>query len=293
MSNNWNNDERKTQKTIIFVLVIIMLLLVIAILGVLFFKLLSEYKSESTSDTAILTTVSDTTKATTTTKTTTTTTTTVKATTKALTTTKETTTKQTTTPAPTTVKVIAAPKASIQASLYDESNYPNQGVTVYLSVSGNYVSYSYKISTYSPDGSVNISNGTSSASNLEITAFSGGLTKIVADVTPYNSDGITGDTVTATYVPSSGGKSNASSIVPCTRYGQIYAPGGGPINGYSTSYIVNGGGYSCTRVDLMDQWHVTAVNSFSASDGTTYYELYDTDDGDYYGWVPSYNISFY
>lgn len=294
MNDNWNNDERKPQKTIIFILVIIILLMIIAILGVVFFKVLSGDKSNSNSDPVAVTTIADTTKATTTTeKTTTATTTTVKATTKELTTTKETTTKQTTTPAPTTVKVTAAPAtASISISPQPISG---NGTCLLMSVNGNYSYFTYEI--YADfEGQKNILRKSGTSYDKSYLYQDGStVSNFVFYVTPYNSDGVAGSKVSMNY----NGELSlietkaASSTVPCTRYGQIYAPGGGPINGYSTSYIVNGGGYSCTRVDLMDQWHVTAVNSFSASDGTTYYELYDTDDGDYYGWVPSYNISFY
>lgn len=86
--------------------------------------------------------------------------------------------------------------------------------------------------------------------------------------------------------------SSANIVTPCTIYGQIHAPDGGPINGYATSYIVEGGEYSCQRVDLMNNWHVTAVNSFTKN-GVTWYELYDTDDGDYYGWLDEDHIKFY
>ena len=42
----------------------------------------------------------------------------------------------------------------------------------------------------------------------------------------------------------------------------------------------------------MDNWHVTAVSSYTKN-GITWYELYDTDDGDYYGWLDEDHIDFY
>lgn len=41
----------------------------------------------------------------------------------------------------------------------------------------------------------------------------------------------------------------------------------------------------------MDNWHVTAVR-YCIVNGITWYELYDSDDGDYYGWVDEDHIDF-
>ena len=184
----------------------------------------------------------------------------------------------------------AAPKAKITASLVEEPAL--QGVTVYLVVTGNYSSYSYKKYEYDPGGSYSTNEGTSSAGKLEITAFSGGVSKVVVDVTPYNSDGIAGDTVSATYVPGSGGSSNNKTVTSCTKYGTIYSPSGNKVDGLTRSYLIDGGSATYERHDLKHGWHVTAVNQYF--DGSSYwYELYDSDDGDYYGWVAAGNISFY
>ena len=184
----------------------------------------------------------------------------------------------------------AAPKAKITASLVEEPAL--QGVTVYLVVTGDYSSYSYKKYEYDPGGSYSTNEGTSSAGKLEITAFSGGVSKVVVDVTPYNSDGIAGDTVSATYVPGSGGSSNNKAVTSCTKYGTIYSPSGNKVDGLTRSYLIDGGAATYERHDLTHGWHVTAVNQYF--DGSSYwYELYDSDDGDYYGWVAAGNISFY
>ena len=184
----------------------------------------------------------------------------------------------------------AAPKAKIIASLVEEPAL--QGVTVYLVVTGDYSSYSYKKYEYDPGGSYSTNEGTSSAGKLEITAFSGGVSKVVVDVTPYNSDGIAGDTVSATYVPGSGGSSNNKTVTSCTKYGTIYSPSGNKVDGLTRSYLIDGGAATYERHDLTHGWHVTAVNQYF--DGSSYwYELYDSDDGDYYGWVAAGNISFY
>lgn len=67
---------------------------------------------------------------------------------------------------------------------------------------------------------------------------------------------------------------------------------GGVVPGYTTDYIVNGGACETVRKSLGDTWHVTAKNKCT-NYGTTWYELWDTDDNDYYGWVDSNNIDFY
>ena len=181
----------------------------------------------------------------------------------------------------------SAPKASITASLIEEPAL--QGVTVYLVVSGDYSSYSYTSYVYDAGGGTpSAKNGNSSSGKVEITAFSGGVSKVVVEVTPYNSDGVAGDTISTTYTP----KAKNPSVTSCTKYGTIYSPNGNKVDGLTRSYLIDGGTAAYERHDLTHGWHVTAVNEYF--DGSTYwYELYDSDDGDYYGWVVSYNISFY
>ena len=67
---------------------------------------------------------------------------------------------------------------------------------------------------------------------------------------------------------------------------------GGKVVGFTTDYVVNGGSVGIVRSDLGDTWHVTAKNS-CISYGIVWYELWDSDDGDYYGWVDSNYIDFY
>ena len=119
------------------------------------------------------------------------------------------------------------------------------------------------------------------------------VSHFVFNVTPYNSDGIAGAPVSLNYngelsLP----PSNYSFVTSCTKYGTIYSPSGSKVDGLTRSYLIDGGAATYERHDLTHGWHVTAVNQYF--DGSTYwYELYDSDDGDYYGWVASYNISFY
>lgn len=67
---------------------------------------------------------------------------------------------------------------------------------------------------------------------------------------------------------------------------------GGIVAGYTTDYIVYNGAYDTVRKSLGDRWHVTAKNT-CFSNGITWYELWDSDDGDYYGWVDEDYIDFY
>lgn len=67
---------------------------------------------------------------------------------------------------------------------------------------------------------------------------------------------------------------------------------GGTVAGFTTDYVVNGGAVGKVRNSLGDTWHVTAKNT-CYNYGVTWYELWDSDDGDYYGWVDSNYIDFY
>ena len=67
---------------------------------------------------------------------------------------------------------------------------------------------------------------------------------------------------------------------------------GGIVSGYSTSYVCESEDISTVRKSLGDKWHVTAKNK-CFSYGIEWYELWDTDDGDYYGWVDASYIDFY
>ncbi len=85
------------------------------------------------------------------------------------------------------------------------------------------------------------------------------------------------------------GKSEYPEVYSCYKTGEI---NGSNVPGFTTSYIVNLGARSTVRDQLGNRWHVTAYN-YCYSYGHTWYELYDTDDGDYYGWVNGDCISFY
>ena len=82
-----------------------------------------------------------------------------------------------------------------------------------------------------------------------------------------------------------------ADITPCNLYGQL-STNGGIVEGYTADYVAFNGKKSTVRKDLKNAWHVRAAN-VCVSKGITWYELVDSDDGDYYGWVDSRYIWFY
>lgn len=90
---------------------------------------------------------------------------------------------------------------------------------------------------------------------------------------------------------SSSNSSSSSSSSITSMQGQINCHGG-TVAGFTTSYVVDGGACSTVRNSLGNTWHVTAKNVYY-NYGITWYELWDTDDGDYYGWVDANYIDFY
>lgn len=66
---------------------------------------------------------------------------------------------------------------------------------------------------------------------------------------------------------------------------------GGSVDGLTTSYVCNGGSYEVEH-HVENAWHVTAKAQYY-SYGILWYECWDTDDGDYYGWIDSAYIDFY
>lgn len=66
---------------------------------------------------------------------------------------------------------------------------------------------------------------------------------------------------------------------------------GNGVYGYTTNYVVYGGSKEIQH-KVQDTWHITAKNRCT-SYGVTWYECWDTDDGDYYGWIDANYLSFY
>lgn len=78
-------------------------------------------------------------------------------------------------------------------------------------------------------------------------------------------------------------------VYSCNYFGKINTHGLG-VTGFATSYVIDGGEVEEIRHRLGD-WHVKAVNWCYTKD-VLWYELYDADDGDYYGWVDAEYIDF-
>lgn len=115
----------------------------------------------------------------------------------------------------------------------------------------------------------------------------------VAYVTPYSDLGVAGDVITCDIPKEISGtiQTGGMSYPVDNMKGQINCHGG-TVAGFTTDYVVNGGAAQKVRDSLGDAWHVTAKNKCD-NYGVTWYELWDSDDGDYYGWVDSNYIDFY
>ena len=115
----------------------------------------------------------------------------------------------------------------------------------------------------------------------------------VAYVTPYSDFGVAGDVITCDIPKEISGtiQTGGMSYPVDNMKGQINCHGG-TVSGFTTDYVVNGGAVGKVRNSLGDTWHATAKNACD-NYGVTWYELWDSDDGDYYGWVDSNYIDFY
>lgn len=87
-------------------------------------------------------------------------------------------------------------------------------------------------------------------------------------------------------------QTDTGEIVPLyqTVYGQINCKGQS-VPGVATSYVCEGGTYSTVRKQLGDQWHIES-NRTCYNYGILWYECYDSQDGDYYGWINSEYLIF-
>lgn len=66
---------------------------------------------------------------------------------------------------------------------------------------------------------------------------------------------------------------------------------GNGVYGYTSDYVLYGGSQESER-KVQDGWHITAY-TMARSHGVLWYQCWDTDDGDYYGWIDSKYIDFY
>lgn len=88
---------------------------------------------------------------------------------------------------------------------------------------------------------------------------------------------------------SSSGSSPVTITSISPRKGQVAGNG---VYGYASSYACYSDGAQATQHKVENTWHITAKNT-CYSHGVTWYECWDTDDGDYYGWIDSNYLSFY
>lgn len=217
--------------------------------------------------------VQDSHETTTTDLTTTATTTTTKATT--VTTTVTTTTTIATTAKP-VVTTTAKPKPYVTASAktFLLSGYDGSKVRLYLD--GNFYKAYIKINGISYDTTV-LRSDFSDYVELPFNPIANPETTL--SVTPYDDAGNAGDTVTCAIPTDAEGTINTGGIL---------------IDGLNIRGQINchGGACGMVRQSLGDTWHITAKNS-CYNYGTNWYELWDSDDGDYYGWVDENYIDFY
>ncbi len=194
-------------------------------------------------------------------------------------------------PAQTTPPKSSKPTANISIEVEPPPAWAD-GDTFYLRVNGNYSYYEYDVYVGNEPGNYNgsPSHGTSSESRMRVTAGSD-ILYVYAIVTPVSATGEKGETVTTTgtnFHPS-----NAASGSPesCFLWGEINTHGG-VVAGFTTSYVVDGGAASHVRDELGNGWHIDAKRKY-ISHGIQWFEVYDSDDGDYYGWVDASYIDFY
>ena len=152
--------------------------------------------------------------------------------------------------------------------------------------------FSYVEVSYCTNEAGGGNNSYTSGSSSPIFLTSGSsFTSVTAYVTPYSADGVAGETVSCTGYASGTIQSGGTSYPVDNMKGQINCHGG-TVAGFTTDYVVNGGAVGKVRNSLGDTWHITAKNKCD-NYGITWYELWDSDDGDYYGWVDSSYIDFY
>lgn len=64
------------------------------------------------------------------------------------------------------------------------------------------------------------------------------------------------------------------------RKGEVKGDG---VYGYTTDYVCNGGPLEEQHA-VQNGWHITLKNAYF-SHGVRWFECWDSDDGDYYGWI--------
>ena len=188
---------------------------------------------------------------------------------------------------------VVADKAIVDGYVktYDLSGRDGTKIRLYLS--GNFAAVSVQIHNQEYTGDPEIYSKDDFDDYIELSFNAYAQPESVVYVTPYNDSGLAGDTITCKIPTTSSGIIQTSAAInPINNMnGQINCHGG-TVAGFTTDYVVNGGSVGTVRSSLGDEWHVTAKNSCT-NYGVIWYELWDSDDGDYYGWVDSNYIDFY
>ena len=170
----------------------------------------------------------------------------------------------------------------------------------------NQTNYSTEFNNGNSDGQVgivitenddlNVRAKPSTESDIISTVPKGGSVKIVSEENDWYKIDINSRTgyVLKKYVSLNGQQTkrqSSSSVSQCLKKGTINSRGAKYVYSYTTDYVCNGGNKIEERLDLEHGWRVTAKNVCTAYD-LIWYEVWDTDDGDYYGWVDSDFIVF-
>ena len=191
--------------------------------------------------------------------------------------------------APTNAPTAAKPR--ISAKIEVSSIAGGDGYTFTLVVSGDYVCYDYDLYVGVGDDVESYGKKRSDQPRVRLTAGSS-LSYVMAVVTPYNRDGVSGEAVTCLeYLPQYTPQQQNVNVESCWYQGEIITYGK-KVASFTTDYVVNNGAAAHVRESLGNRWHIVAVN-YCYSRGVHWYELYDADDGDYYGWVDLEYIDFW
>ena len=188
---------------------------------------------------------------------------------------------------------VVANKATVDGYVktYDLSGRDGTKIRLYLS--GNFAAVSVQIYNQEYTGDPELYSKDDFDDYIELSFNAYAQPESVVYVTPYNDSGLAGDVITCKIPTTSSGTIQTSAVInPVNNMkGQINCHSG-TVAGFTTDYVVNGGSVGTVRSSLGDTWHVTAKNSCT-NYGVVWYELWDSDDGDYYGWVDSNYIDFY
>lgn len=89
------------------------------------------------------------------------------------------------------------------------------------------------------------------------------------------------------------GKMDKVFPVPADFKGEVRDNYASPLFGYTDDYVLYGGSEAnAGKWPLEDGWHITAKRAVSTNTGT-WFDCYDTDDNDHYGWINAEIVYFY